>query len=158
SPTQRVEPSPSGPTEPSMGVAETPVDGSVAGSTAVVPSQTTDSATERVDPSPTQSMDPAMSAFETRVDGSVDGPTAVIPSSAASSACAKGRIVLSTRNLAVWYGSSLALKDINIDIPRNKITALIGPSGCGKSTLLRCFNRMNVLITGARMEGEILFD
>ena len=49
-------------------------------------------------------------------------------------------------------------KDITIDIPRNKITALIGPSGCGKSTLLRCFNRMNDLIPGARMEGEIRFD
>ncbi len=53
---------------------------------------------------------------------------------------------------------SLALKEITIDIPRNKITALIGPSGCGKSTLLRCFNRMNDLITGARMEGEVRFD
>ena len=57
-------------------------------------------------------------------------------------------IVLSTRGLSVWYGSSLAIKEITIDIPRNKITALIGPSGCGKSTLLRCFNRMNDLITG----------
>jgi phosphate transport system ATP-binding protein len=66
--------------------------------------------------------------------------------------------VLSTRNLRVWYGQSLALKDLTIEIPRNKITALIGPSGCGKSTLLRCFNRMNDLINGARMEGEIRFD
>ena len=49
-------------------------------------------------------------------------------------------------------------ENITIDIPRNKITALIGPSGCGKSTLLRCFNRMNDLIPGARMEGEIRFD
>ena len=55
-------------------------------------------------------------------------------------------------------GRRLALKDITIDIPRNQITALIGPSGCGKSTLLRCFNRMNDLIPGARMEGEIRFD
>jgi phosphate transport system ATP-binding protein len=62
-------------------------------------------------------------------------------------------MVLTTRTLSVWYGAALALKDITIDIPRNKITALIGPSGCGKSTLLRCFNRMNDLITGARMEG-----
>jgi phosphate transport system ATP-binding protein len=67
-------------------------------------------------------------------------------------------IVLSTRGLSVWYGSSLALRDINIDIPRERITALIGPSGCGKSTLLRCFNRMNDLIPGARMEGQVKFD
>jgi phosphate transport system ATP-binding protein len=66
--------------------------------------------------------------------------------------------VLSTRKLSVWYGSSLALREISIDIPRLQITALIGPSGCGKSTLLRCFNRMNDLIPGARMEGEVTFD
>lgn len=68
------------------------------------------------------------------------------------------RTVLSAQNLCVWYGTSLALRDINIAIPRHQITALIGPSGCGKSTLLRCFNRMNDLITGARMEGEVRFD
>src|SRR5262245_36661783 len=67
-------------------------------------------------------------------------------------------VVLCTRGLHVWYGSALALKDINIEIPRHRITALIGPSGCGKSTLLRCFNRMNDLIPGARAEGEVLFD
>src|SRR3954449_1525313 len=67
-------------------------------------------------------------------------------------------VVLSTRGLSVWYGASLALKDITIELPRNRITALIGPSGCGKSTLLRCFNRMNDLIPGARMKGEVTFD
>jgi phosphate transport system ATP-binding protein len=66
--------------------------------------------------------------------------------------------VLATKGLSVWYGASLALKSITIEIPRNRITALIGPSGCGKSTLLRCFNRMNDLIAGARMEGSITFD
>jgi phosphate transport system ATP-binding protein len=66
--------------------------------------------------------------------------------------------VLSARAVSVWYGTALALKEISIDIPRNKITALIGPSGCGKSTLLRCYNRMNDLIPSARMEGEIRFD
>jgi phosphate transport system ATP-binding protein len=67
-------------------------------------------------------------------------------------------VVLACRHLQVWYGAALALKDLTIDIPRNKITALIGPSGCGKSTLLRCFNRMNDLINGARMVGEVRFD
>ena len=68
------------------------------------------------------------------------------------------QVILATKGLSVWYGSSLALKDITIDIPKNRITALIGPSGCGKSTLLRCFNRMNDLIPSARMEGHITFD
>ena len=67
-------------------------------------------------------------------------------------------VALATENLRVWYGTSLALRDITIEIPQNRITALIGPSGCGKSSLLRCFNRMNDLIPGARMEGTITFD
>ena len=67
-------------------------------------------------------------------------------------------VALATENLRVWYGTSLALRDITIEIPQNRITALIGPSGCGKSSLLRCFNRMNDLIPGARMEGSITFD
>ena len=71
---------------------------------------------------------------------------------------AAGQAVLTAKGLSVWYGPSLALRDISIAIPRNQITALIGPSGCGKSTLLRCFNRMNDLITGSRMEGEVTFD
>jgi phosphate transport system ATP-binding protein len=85
------------------------------------------------------------------------------PAALASSAGAPGSrprdpIVLATRDLAVWYGQALAVKEITFEIPRNKITALIGPSGCGKSTLLRCFNRMNDLIQGARMEGVVQFD
>ena len=63
--------------------------------------------------------------------------------------------VITTRSLSVWYGAALALRDVSLAIPRNQITALIGPSGCGKSTLLRCFNRMNDLVPGARMEGSI---
>jgi phosphate transport system ATP-binding protein len=97
-----------------------------------------------------------MSVFQTRADRRAANPTAE-PLSTGPTGPADP-IVLSCRALRVWYGSSLALKDITIDIPRNKITALIGPSGCGKSTLLRCFNRMNDLINGARMEGEVRFD
>jgi phosphate transport system ATP-binding protein len=67
-------------------------------------------------------------------------------------------VVLSARALSVWYGELLALREVNLDIPRNRITALIGPSGCGKSTLLRCFNRMNDLIPGSRTEGDVRFD
>jgi phosphate transport system ATP-binding protein len=67
-------------------------------------------------------------------------------------------VVLATRKLSVWYGSALALREIDLEVPRHRITALIGPSGCGKSTLLRCFNRMNDLIPGARTTGEVRFD
>jgi phosphate transport system ATP-binding protein len=62
------------------------------------------------------------------------------------------------RNLDVYYGSTQALFDINIDIPQKRITALIGPSGCGKSTFLRCINRMNDEIESARVEGQVLLD
>ena len=65
--------------------------------------------------------------------------------------------VLRTESRSVFYGENQALSDITIAIPQNQITALIGPSGCGKSTLLRCFNRMNDLIPGLRVEGKIWF-
>ena len=66
---------------------------------------------------------------------------------------------IEVRDMDFSYGTSVALKNLNLDIPRNKITAFIGPSGCGKSTLLRCFNRMNDFIPGARVtRGEIRID
>ncbi|QGP92102.1 Phosphate import ATP-binding protein PstB 3 [Neomoorella glycerini] len=61
-------------------------------------------------------------------------------------------------NLNFYYGSKWALKDINLEIKPNSVTALIGPSGCGKSTFLRTLNRLNDLIEGARLSGEILLD
>jgi len=67
-------------------------------------------------------------------------------------------IVLATRGLSLWYGEFQALRDITLEVPRHRITAIIGPSGCGKSSLLRCFNRMNDLIPGARLKGEVLFN
>ncbi|CAD7769440.1 putative ABC transporter ATP-binding protein [Candidatus Methanoperedenaceae archaeon GB50] len=65
-------------------------------------------------------------------------------------------IEISVRNLNLWYGENHALINIGIDIPKNRITALIGPSGCGKTSFIRCLNRMNDLIPGTKMEGEIL--
>jgi phosphate transport system ATP-binding protein len=65
---------------------------------------------------------------------------------------------LSVRGLNFYYGSFLALKNINLDIPENKVTAFIGPSGCGKSTLLRVFNRMFELYPEQRAEGSVLLD
>jgi len=67
-------------------------------------------------------------------------------------------ICIETRNLNLYYGEDQALKNIDLRIPRNRVTAFIGPSGCGKSTLLRCFNRMNDLIDICRIEGEIMID
>jgi phosphate transport system ATP-binding protein len=83
---------------------------------------------------------------------------AAVPEPSAMAQPAAPQPVLSAKALSVWYGNSRALRDITIEIPRNQITALIGPSGCGKSTLLRCFNRMNDLIPGARMQGELRFE
>jgi phosphate transport system ATP-binding protein len=62
------------------------------------------------------------------------------------------------RDLNFYYGSHLALNNLNLDIPPNQVTAFIGPSGCGKSTFLRCLNRMNETILGTRIEGTVLID
>ena len=63
--------------------------------------------------------------------------------------------IITVKDLCLWYGSHKALKDININIPDQSITALIGPSGCGKSTFLKTLNRMNDLITGVKITGEV---
>lgn len=65
--------------------------------------------------------------------------------------------VLEAQGVNVYYGSHLAVKDCNISIPERRVVAFIGPSGCGKSTLLRCFNRMNDLVSIARVEGRITY-
>jgi phosphate transport system ATP-binding protein len=65
---------------------------------------------------------------------------------------------LETRKLSLWYGRAQALRDVSMAVPERQITAIIGPSGCGKSTLLRCMNRMNDIIPGVRVEGEVLFE
>jgi phosphate transport system ATP-binding protein len=65
--------------------------------------------------------------------------------------------VFEVKDLAVYYGDFKAVRDVSLSIRRNEITAFIGPSGCGKTTVLRCFNRMNDLIAGARVEGAITF-
>lgn len=74
-----------------------------------------------------------------------------------ASAPTAAEIALRAKNVSVYYGSNLAVRDVSLDIPKNEIVALIGPSGCGKSTVLRCFNRMNDLIASCRVEGEITF-
>lgn len=66
--------------------------------------------------------------------------------------------VICTENLNLYYGNNQALKNVNINIPKQHVTAFIGPSGCGKSTLLRCFNRMNDLIDICRVDGKIVIN
>jgi len=65
---------------------------------------------------------------------------------------------IKVENLNLFYGEKQALHDINMEMPKKKVTAYIGPSGCGKSTLLRCINRMNDLVDSARIDGQILLD
>jgi len=65
--------------------------------------------------------------------------------------------VFHIERLSAWYGGAQALREVTIEVPRNRVTAIIGPSGCGKSTLIRCLNRMNDLIPSFRQEGRILY-
>ena len=67
-------------------------------------------------------------------------------------------MIIELKQVNFFYGNTKALTDISMDFEKNRVTALIGPSGCGKSTLLRLLNRMNDLINGTRVEGEILFE
>jgi len=87
-----------------------------------------------------------------------DEPTTVkeqSPMSADAAVATQPPDVFSTSDVAVYYGDFRAVRDVNLQIRKNEITAFIGPSGCGKSTMLRCFNRMNDLIPSARVEGTV---
>jgi len=66
--------------------------------------------------------------------------------------------IVIAKNLNLYYGNTQALKNVNIDIEKNSVTALIGPSGCGKSTFLRTINRMNDLIDSVKIDGEVLYE
>src|SRR5512146_3208283 len=70
---------------------------------------------------------------------------------------AEREVVFATRDLNVSYGSQLALSGVSLDIHKNLVTAMIGPSGCGKSTFIRCLNRMNDLVPGVRINGQVLY-
>lgn len=70
----------------------------------------------------------------------------------------EGNSIIELRNVNFFYGQVRALTDITMDFKKNRVTALIGPSGCGKSTLLRLLNRMNDLIVGTSVEGEVIFE
>jgi len=70
----------------------------------------------------------------------------------------KNKTKIDVKNLNLWYGDKHALHGLDIELYENKITALIGPSGCGKSTFLRCLNRMNDLVSSAKIEGSVVID
>ena len=67
-------------------------------------------------------------------------------------------IIIDVKKLNLWYENNHVLKDISIEIRKNRVTTLIGPSGCGKSTLLRTFNRMNDIIDGCKIEGNVIYE
>ena len=99
------------------------------------------------------------------IDSTVPAPQAASVPSAAPEAPRRAPAmqpiadpVLRVQDFNFYYGRVQALKNISLDIPRRQVTAFIGPSGCGKSTLLRCFNRMNDLIKGTRMQGVVELD
>jgi phosphate transport system ATP-binding protein len=79
------------------------------------------------------------------------------PAGAAPMTFGKDEVVFRLESVSCFYGAFRAVRDVSLEVPRNRITALIGPSGSGKSTLLRSFNRMNDLIETARLEGTILY-
>jgi len=94
-------------------------------------------------------------------DGGADEEQTVIETSVDASAAPERdgatETVIESRGLDVYYGSEQALRDVDIRIPSERVTAIIGPSGCGKSTFLRCINRMNDLVDAARIDGELRF-
>ena len=94
---------------------------------------------------------------ETREAAAERAAIAVRPGAFRQHAAGKREKVFELKGVGVSYSGAAAVKDIGLDVHRNDITALIGPSGCGKSTLLRCLNRMNDLIPGAEVEGQLLY-
>ena len=79
-----------------------------------------------------------------------------VPAATAAMSSEPPKMEIRVQTLSLFYGSKQALYDVSLDIPAKQVTAFIGPSGCGKSTLLRCFNRMNDLVGGVRINGKVL--
>jgi phosphate transport system ATP-binding protein len=102
-------------------------------------------------------MTDASSTFANRPTGLVP-PTAVFGAADRAGAAGNVPIKIRSKDVCVFYGQKQALFDVALDIPERQVTALIGPSGCGKSTYLRCLNRMNDVIEGCRVTGEIALD
>jgi phosphate transport system ATP-binding protein len=101
-----------------------------------------------------------MTSIAPRTENTMDDialPDLALNTTPVSEAAVAGPPVFAVDDLAVFYGSFKAVREVFLDIRHNEITAFIGPSGCGKSTVLRCFNRMNDTVPGARVEGTISY-
>jgi phosphate transport system ATP-binding protein len=108
---------------------------------------------EEVEPS----MTPDTHVDTPSVDETIDIRPQTMSSSAPAALSADRQVVFEASDLSVYYGSFRAVRDVNLLVHKNEITAFIGPSGCGKTTVLRCFNRMNDLVETARVEGSITY-
>ncbi len=100
---------------------------------------------------PDTAEDPVMTQL---MEPPTEAPT---PDEGVSPAAERGRSIIEIKGVDFYYSAFRAVKDVSIEVEEHKITALIGPSGCGKSTLLRTINRMNDLIPGTRLDGEVLY-
>jgi phosphate transport system ATP-binding protein len=115
-----------------------------------------------MDAEPTVPTDPRSTAVTDAVTTSAPASTSTsgpghVDDVVAQSVDVARRVVFDVRDLAVYYGEFRAVRDVSLQVLEHQITAFIGPSGCGKSTVLRCFDRMNDLVEGARVEGEVLY-
>jgi len=99
---------------------------------------------------------PPASILHDELGAGAPKPEVVVKPPAAGDTAAPPKLGL--KDVSVYYGTKRAVRDVNLSIPANAVTAFIGPSGSGKSTILRCFDRMNDLIPGARVDGQVLFN
>ena len=99
-----------------------------------------------------------MSSIPEKIPGGIRVATKFADSDAPAERLDDLLVSLAVQNVNLFYGSSQALHNVSLNIPKGYVVAFIGPSGCGKSTLLRCFNRMNDLVESCRIEGKILID
>lgn len=95
--------------------------------------------------------------FSTGGNNPIDGVASALPETGQVIGELPNQVVMEAKNLNVFYNDFHAVHDVNLAFGKHEITAMIGPSGCGKSTVLRCLNRMNDLVNGARVEGQVLY-
>ena len=109
-------------------------------------------------PPPTDPTQPADASLVSPSAANAPQIRIAVQASAAAADTKSHETRIAVKNLNIYYGPKRAVRDVTIDVPANAVTAFIGPSGCGKSTILRCFDRMNDLIPGARITGEVVLN